>query len=135
MVIPAFEPSRRPVKAMSGGDKRRFEARAPPGSLGRLLLAFMLISLAVVAIGSQLLGVNGWNALSTIQRMTIFAALTASVFLLAISVVRRIGAWGETLDLSPVTAHRNSGGSDSYGGRYISGPARKPRSYRTGWRA
>src|ERR1700677_2179908 len=67
----------------------------PLASSGVFLLAFMLISLAVVAIGSQLLGVNGWNALSTIQRMTIFAALTASVFLLAISVVRQMAPGGK----------------------------------------
>src|SRR5271156_690708 len=67
----------------------------PLASPGVFLLAFMLISLAVAAIGSQLLGVNGWNALSTIQRMTIFAALTASVFLLAISVVRQMAPGGK----------------------------------------
>src|ERR1700722_17658054 len=66
----------------------------PLASSGVFLLAFMLISLAVVAIGSRLLGVNGWKALSTIQR-TIFAALTASVFLLAISVVRQMAPGGK----------------------------------------
>jgi hypothetical protein len=55
----------------------------------------MLISLAVVATGSLLLGVNGWNALSTIQRVTIFAALTASLFQLAISVVRQMAPGGK----------------------------------------
>ena len=67
----------------------------PLASAGVFLLAFMLISLAVVAIGSLLLGVNGWNALGSIQRMTIFAALTASVFQLAISVVRQMVPGGK----------------------------------------
>jgi hypothetical protein len=66
----------------------------PLASSGVFLFAFMLISLAVVAMGSLLFGVNGWNALSSIQRMTIFAALTADAILLAVSVVRQMAPGG-----------------------------------------
>ena len=66
----------------------------PLASSGVFLLAFMLISVAVVAIGSLLLGVNGWNALSSIQRITIFTALTADAILLAVSVVRQMAPGG-----------------------------------------
>jgi hypothetical protein len=54
----------------------------------------MLISLAVVAIGSMLLGVNGWNAFSSIQRMIIFTALAADTIMLAVSVVRQMAPGG-----------------------------------------
>jgi len=83
----------------------------PLASSGLFLLAFMLVSLVVVAIGSLLLGVNGWNALSRVQRMTIFAGLTAHVFQLVISVVRQMAPGGKHSISPPAAAHRNSGGS------------------------
>jgi hypothetical protein len=66
----------------------------PLASSRVFLLAFMLISLAVVAIGSMLLGVNGWNAFSSIQRMIIFTALAADTIMLAVSVVRQMAPGG-----------------------------------------
>ena len=67
----------------------------PLASSRVFLLAFMLISVAVVAIGSSLLGMNGWDALGSIQRITVFTALTASAILLAISVVRQMTPGGK----------------------------------------
>ena len=69
----------------------------PLASSGVFLLAFMLISLAVVVMGSLLLGVSGWNALRSIQRITIFAALTAAAILPAFSVVRQMAPVGDLI--------------------------------------
>jgi hypothetical protein len=91
----SLEPPESRLRQIEAAIKEDLRPVRPLASSGVFLLAFMLISLAVVAIGSLLLGVNGWNALSTIQRMTIFAALAASVFLLAISVVRQMAPGGK----------------------------------------
>jgi len=91
----SLEPPESRLRQIQAAIKEDLRPVRPLASSGVFLLAFMLISLAVVATGSLLLGVNGWNALSTIQRMTIFAALTASVFLLAISVVRQMAPGGK----------------------------------------
>ena len=64
------------------------------------LLAFTLISLAVVVLGSFLLGMSGWDALSKVQRTIVFTALTASAILLAVSVVRQMAPGGKH-SLSP----------------------------------
>jgi hypothetical protein len=105
----------------------------PLASSGLFLLAFMLVSLVVVAIGSLLLGVNGWNALSRVQRMTIFAGLTANVFQLVISVVRQMAPGGKhsiSPRLLPIGILAGLVLRPSY---FTSGT--KPRSCRTGRRA
>jgi len=83
------------LKQIQAAIKEDLRPVRPLASSGVFLLAFMFISLAVVVIGSLLLGVNGWNALSGIQRITIFAALTASGFQLAISVVLQMVPGGK----------------------------------------
>ena len=78
------------LKQIQAAIKEDLRPVRPLASSGLFLLAFMLVSLVVVAIGPLLLGVNGWNALSRVRRMTIFAVLTASVFQFVISVVRQM---------------------------------------------
>jgi hypothetical protein len=90
-----FEPPKGRLKQIQAAIKVDLRPVRPLASSGAFLLAFMLISLAVVAIGPLLLGVNGWNALSNIQRMTIFTALTADAILLAVSVVRQMAPGGK----------------------------------------
>ena len=51
------------------------------------LFACAIIFLCVVAIGAMPFGMAGWGALSLAQRAGIFAALTASALLLAVSMV------------------------------------------------
>jgi hypothetical protein len=51
------------------------------------LFACAIIFLCVVAIGATPFGMNGWGALSLAQRAGIFAALTTSALLLAVSMV------------------------------------------------
>ncbi len=82
------------LKQIQAAIKQDLRPVRPLASSGVFLLAFMLITLAVVAFGTLLLGVNGWNALSSIQRMTIFTALTADAILLAVSVVRQMAPGG-----------------------------------------
>jgi len=89
-----LEPSEGRLKKIQSAIKEDLRPVRPLAASGVFLLAFMLISLAVVAIGSLLLGMSGWNALSSIQRMTIFTALTADAILLAISVVRQMAPGG-----------------------------------------
>jgi hypothetical protein len=49
-----------------------------------------IIFLSVVAVGALLLGMNGWSALSLLQRIAVFVTLAASAVLLAISMVRQM---------------------------------------------
>ena len=53
-----------------------------------LLFGGAIIFLSVVAVGALLLGMNGWGALSLVQRIVVFVTLAASAVLLAISMVR-----------------------------------------------
>ena len=55
-----------------------------------LLLGCAIILLSVAAVGAQLLGMNGWGALSLVQRIVVFVTLAASAVLLAVSLVRQI---------------------------------------------
>jgi hypothetical protein len=55
-----------------------------------LLFGCAVVFLSVVAIGVLLLGMNGWGALSLVQRIVVFGTLTASAVLLAISMVRQM---------------------------------------------
>jgi hypothetical protein len=60
---------------------------APP----RILLLRCAISfLSVVAVGALVLGLNGWGALSLVQRIVLFSTLTVSAVLLAVSMVRQM---------------------------------------------
>jgi hypothetical protein len=55
-----------------------------------LLFGCAIIFLSVVAVGALLLGMNGWRALSLLQRIVVFVTLAASAVLLAISMVRQM---------------------------------------------
>ena len=55
-----------------------------------LLFRCSIIFLSVVAVGVLLLGMNGWGALSLVQRIAVFVTLAASAVLLANSMVRQM---------------------------------------------
>ena len=55
-----------------------------------LLFGCAIIFLSVVAVGALLLGMNGWGALSLVQRIVVFVTLAASAVLLAMSMVRQM---------------------------------------------
>jgi hypothetical protein len=55
-----------------------------------LLFACAIIFLSVMAFGVLRLGMNGWVALSLVQRIVVFGTLAASAVLLAISMVRQM---------------------------------------------
>ena len=55
-----------------------------------LLFGCAIVFLSVTAVGVLLLGMNGWGALSLVQRIVVFVTLAASAVLLAISMVRQI---------------------------------------------
>jgi hypothetical protein len=55
-----------------------------------LLLGCAIIFLSVVAVGALRLGMNGWSALSLVQRIVVFVTLAASALLAAISMVRQM---------------------------------------------
>jgi hypothetical protein len=60
----------------------------PLASQGAFVAAFALVFLAVVGVGSLLLGTDGWRALSVLQRIAVFAPAAACAGLLALSLVR-----------------------------------------------
>jgi hypothetical protein len=55
-----------------------------------LLFGCAFIFASVVAVGVLLLGMNGWGALSVVQRIAVFLTLAASAALLGISMVRHM---------------------------------------------
>jgi len=55
-----------------------------------LFIGCAIIFLSVVAVGALLLGMNGWGALSLVQRIVVFLTLAASAILLAISMIRQM---------------------------------------------
>jgi hypothetical protein len=68
-------------------DLKPIRPLAPPRIL---LFGCAIIFLSVVAVGALLLGMNGWGALSLVQRIVVFVTLAASAVLLAVSIVRQI---------------------------------------------
>jgi hypothetical protein len=54
------------------------------------LFAFALIFLAVVAVGSLLLGMTGWGVRAVGQKIAVFAALAGGAILLVLSMVRQM---------------------------------------------
>jgi hypothetical protein len=63
----------------------------PPLVPSRILLGgCAIVFLSVVAVGTLLLGTNGWSALSLLQRIVVFLTLSVSAVLLAVSVVRQM---------------------------------------------
>ena len=68
-------------------DLKPIRPLAPPRTL---LYGCAIIFLSVVAVGALLLGMNGWGALSLVQRIFVFVTLAASAVLLAVSMVRQI---------------------------------------------
>ena len=77
----------RRIKAGILGDLKPIRPLAPSRIL---LLGCAIIFLSVVAVGALLFGMNGWGALSLVQRTVVFVTLTASAVLLAISIVRQM---------------------------------------------
>jgi hypothetical protein len=62
----------------------------PLAPSGILLFQCTIILLSVAVIGAVHLGMNGWGALSIVQRIAVFATLAASAVLLTISMVRQM---------------------------------------------
>jgi len=55
-----------------------------------LLFGCAIIFLSIMAVGVLLLGLNGWDALSLVQRIVVFVTLPTSAVLLAVSMVRQM---------------------------------------------
>jgi hypothetical protein len=88
----------REIPAPPERELRRIQARLvenlkpvrplPPSRF--FLFAFALIFLSAVAVGSLMLGMNGWGVLNVEQKIAVFATLAASAALLALSMVRQM---------------------------------------------
>ena len=91
----SLEPSRGRLKQIQTTINEDLTAVRPLASSSVLLLAFMLTSLVVVVTGSLLMGMRGWGALSKVQGITVFAALTSSVIFLAISLASQMAPGGK----------------------------------------
>jgi len=72
----------------------------PLPATGVLSLVLLSIFAIVVVIGNAILGTAGWHAVSVLQKVAVFSALTASAGLLAFSAVRQIIP-GSRLGLPP----------------------------------
>jgi hypothetical protein len=97
----ASAPSPRQLKQIETGvlaDLKPVKPLAPAGALCFALLAILLV---VVAVGAIALGIAGWRALSLPQKIAVFAAMSASICLLAWTAARQIVP-GARLLLSPI---------------------------------
>jgi hypothetical protein len=78
------------LRRIQGGILRDLKPIRPLASSRISLFWCAIVFLSVVAVGTLLFGTNGWNALSILQRIVVFATLAASAVLLAISIVRQM---------------------------------------------
>jgi hypothetical protein len=83
-------PSQSLLRRIQGGILRDLKPIQPLASSWILLFWCAIIFLSAVAVGTLLLGTNGWNALSILQRIVVLVTLAASAVLLAISMVRQM---------------------------------------------
>lgn len=60
-----------------------------------LLLWCAIIFLSVMAVGAHLLGMNGWGAMSIVQRIGVLVTVAAGAVLLALSMVREMVPGGK----------------------------------------
>ena len=98
--IPA--PSESQLKRIQAGMLENLKPVRPLPPSRIFLFAFALIFLAVVAVGTRMLGMNGWSVLSMGQKIAIFATLAASAVLLALSMVQQMVP-GSKHAVSPAT--------------------------------
>jgi len=84
----ALPPSPDQMKRIEAAILRSLTPVQPLASPHAFFSAFALVFLAVVAMGSLLLGTDGWRALSIFQRIAVFSPLAACAGLLALSLVR-----------------------------------------------
>ena len=85
-----FRPSESLLLRIQSGilkDLKPIRPLAPPRIL---LCGCAIIFLSAAAVGALLLGMNGWIALSLVQRIVLLLTLTTSAVLLAISMVRQM---------------------------------------------
>jgi hypothetical protein len=83
-------PSEYLLRRIQGGILKDLKPIRPLASSRILLFWCASIFLSVVAAGTLLLGTNGWNTLSILQRMVVFVTLSVNAVLLAISMVRQM---------------------------------------------
>ena len=83
----ALAPSEDQLKRIHIGILENLKPVRPLPSSWIFLFACAAIFLCAVAIGAMPFGMNGWGALNVAQRIAVFATLTASAVLLAISMV------------------------------------------------
>lgn len=97
-------PSESLLGRIQGGILRDLKPIRPLASSGILFFGCVIIFLSVVAVGALLLGTNGWNALSILQRIAVFTTLAASAVLLAISMARQMAPGSKHVVPPAVTA-------------------------------
>src|SRR4029077_10893040 len=80
-------PSADQIRRIEAAILRGLTPVRPLASQRALLSGFTLVFLAVVGGGSWVLGTDGWRALSILQRIAVFAPVTACAGLWALSLV------------------------------------------------
>jgi hypothetical protein len=86
----ALRPSESVLRRIQVGILEDLNPIRPLAPSSILLLECAISFLSVVAVGALLLGMNGWGALSLVQRIVVFSTLVVSAVLLAISMVRQM---------------------------------------------
>jgi hypothetical protein len=86
----ALRPSESLLRRIQSGILKDLKPICPLAPPRILVFGCAIIFLSVVAVGALLLGMNGWGALSLVQRIVVFLTLAASAALLAISLVRQM---------------------------------------------
>ena len=88
--IQVAQPSSEQLKRIENGILADLKPVRPLPPAGVLWSAFLLILVAVVTVGALALGTAGWQALSMLQRITVFAALAAAASALTLSAGRQM---------------------------------------------
>ena len=124
-------PSPDQMKRIEAAILRSLTPVQPLASPHAFFSAFALVFLAVVAMGSLLLGTDGWRALSMFQRIAVFSPLAACAGLLAVSLVRLM-ATGSKHVISPWDSRLPTPSSRQ--ARLLSRQRPRPSSQETEWR-
>ena len=94
------QPSSQQLKRIKNGILADLKPVRPLPRAGVLWSAFLLILVAVVTIGALALGTAGWQALSILQRITVFTALAVAASALTFAAGRQMVP-GSGFRLSP----------------------------------
>jgi hypothetical protein len=104
-----LRPSENLLRRIKAGILKDLKPIRPLAASNILFFGCAIIFLSVVAVGALLLGMNGWGALSVVQRIVVFVSLAGSAVLLGIyptvaqteGILELLALLGERFRLGP----------------------------------